>query len=74
MRYAVSAVCCAGFATTVLPATSAAATCPVKIATGKFQGLMHANTPRPCSVSTLLSPTGPGSAIGLPSRSRACCA
>ncbi len=34
--------------------------CPVKIASGKFQGLMHTNTPRPCSESMLRSPVGPG--------------
>ena len=43
-----SGVCSAGFATTALPAASAPATCPVKIASGKFQGEMQANTPRPC--------------------------
>ncbi len=44
---AICGVCSAGFAITVLPATSAAATCPVKIASGKFHGLMQTNTPRP---------------------------
>ncbi len=39
---ATSGVSSAGFASTVLPAASAAATCPVKIASGKFHGLMHA--------------------------------
>jgi hypothetical protein len=46
-------VCSAGFAITALPAASAAAICPVKIASGKFQGLMQAKTPRPCSSSAL---------------------
>ncbi len=59
---AVSGVCSAGFAATVLPAASAAATWPVKIASGKFQGEMHANTPRPCSESAFDSPVGEGSA------------
>ena len=40
-------VCSAGLASTVLPVTSAALTCPVKIETGKFHGLMQAITPRP---------------------------
>ena len=50
---AISGVCSAGFATTALPAASAAATWPVKIASGKFHGQMHANTPRPCSASVV---------------------
>src|SRR5690625_5022445 len=37
--------CSAGFAITVLPATNAAATCPVKIAKGKFHGLIQATSP-----------------------------
>mmetsp|Transcript_28791 Transcript_28791/g.67986 ORF Transcript_28791/g.67986 Transcript_28791/m.67986 type:complete len:276 (+) Transcript_28791:332-1159(+) len=41
-------VCSAGLAATVLPATSAATTWPAKMASGKFQGLMQTNTPRPC--------------------------
>ena len=45
---------------TVLPAASAAATWPVKIASGKFHGLMQTNTPRPRSASSLRSPVGPG--------------
>ena len=44
---ATSGVCSAGLAITALPAARAAATCPVKIASGKFQGLMQAKTPRP---------------------------
>ncbi len=44
---AISGVCSAGFATTVLPAASAAVTWPRKIASGKFHGLMQTNTPRP---------------------------
>ena len=44
---ATSGVCSAGLATTVLPAASAAATWPVKIASGKFHGLMQTKTPRP---------------------------
>ena len=46
-------VCSAGLASTALPAASAAATWPVKIASGKFHGEMQANTPRPLSVSVL---------------------
>jgi hypothetical protein len=42
----VSGVCSAGLASTVLPATSAAAIWPTKIASGKFHGLMQTNTPR----------------------------
>jgi hypothetical protein len=43
---AISGVCSAGFASTALPAASAAAIWPVKIASGKFHGLMQAKTPR----------------------------
>ena len=39
---AISGVCSAGLATTALPAASAAATWPVKIASGKFHGEMQA--------------------------------
>jgi hypothetical protein len=31
----------------------------VKIAKGKFQGLMQAKTPRPCRATSLISPVGP---------------
>ena len=61
---AISGVCSAGLASTALPAASAAAIWPVKIASGKFHGLMQANTPRPCSASWLVSPTGPVSVSG----------
>ena len=61
---AMSGVCSAGLAITALPAARAAATCPVKIASGKFQGLMQAKTPRPARLSWLRSPVGPGSVIG----------
>jgi hypothetical protein len=57
-------VCSAGLAITLLPAASAAATWPMKIASGKFHGLMQTNTPRPCRCSSFDSPVGPGSAIG----------
>ena len=70
MACATSGVAGAGLATTALPAMSAAVICPVKIASGKFQGLMHTNTPRPCSVSVLRSPVGPGSTSGAPNSSR----
>ena len=42
---ATSGVCSAGLASTVLPAASAAATWPVKIASGKFHGLMQTTGP-----------------------------
>ncbi|MCY1449229.1 hypothetical protein D9M71_659550 [compost metagenome] len=42
---AISGVCSAGLASTVLPAARAAATWPVKIARGKFHGLMHTTGP-----------------------------
>jgi hypothetical protein len=70
-RWATRGVCSAGLAATVLPATSAATTWPAKMASGKFHGLMHTNTPRPCRRSTLLSPVGPGSGWSA-SRSSAC--
>ena len=53
-RAAISGVCSADLATTVLPVTSAAAIWPVKIASGKFHGEMQAITPRArVSCSTL---------------------
>ena len=58
---AMPGVCSAGLASTPLPVTSAALTCPVKIASGKFHGLMHTKTPRPCRLSWLRSPVGPSS-------------
>ncbi|MNN29944.1 hypothetical protein D3C81_1435700 [compost metagenome] len=42
---AISGVCSAGLASTGLPAASAAATWPVKIASGKFHGLMQTTGP-----------------------------
>ena len=57
-----SGVCSAGLAMTALPAASAALTCPVKMASGKFHGLMQTKTPRPCSATSLRSPVGPGMA------------
>ena len=71
MACAMSGVAGAGFATTALPATSAAVICPVKIASGKFHGLMQTNTPRPCSECVLRSPVGPGITSGAPKSSRA---
>ena len=53
-RSAMSGVCSAGLATTALPAASAAATWPRKMASGKFQGLMQTKTPRPRCRSMLL--------------------
>ena len=58
-RAAINGVGSAGFATTVFPAAKAAVICPAKMANGKFQGLMQANTPRPCNDSSLSSPVGP---------------
>ena len=43
-RAAISGVCSAGLAITALPAPRQAATWPVKIASGKFQGLMQTMT------------------------------
>ena len=71
---ATSGVCSAGLATTVLPAASAAAIWPTKMASGKFHGLMQTNTPRPCSDNVLRSPVGPGSWIASANFSRACAA
>ncbi|MNP40868.1 hypothetical protein D3C76_1345370 [compost metagenome] len=42
---AISGVCSAGLAKTGLPAARAAATWPVKIASGKFHGLMQTTGP-----------------------------
>ena len=42
---AIRGVCSAGLAATALPAASAATTWPVKMATGKFHGLMTPTTP-----------------------------
>ena len=60
MACAISGVAGAGLATTALPATSAAVIWPVKIASGKFHGLMHTNTPRPCSDERVALTGGPG--------------
>ena len=49
-----SGVCSAGLATTALPAASAAATWPMKIASGKFHGLMQTKTPRPTQAVAVL--------------------
>ena len=40
-------VCSAGLAITVLPASKAETICPIKIAIGKFQGLIEKMTPLP---------------------------
>jgi hypothetical protein len=45
-RAAISGVASAGLASTALPAASAAAIWPVKMASGKFHGLMQVKTPR----------------------------
>ncbi len=44
-RNAIKGVCSAGLASTTLPAASAALISPVKIASGKFHGLMHTTGP-----------------------------
>ena len=62
---AVSEVASAGLAMTLLPAASAAASWPVKMASGKFQGLMVTNTPRGCSSSRFFLAGGAGEAGGL---------
>ena len=56
----ISGVCPAGLATAALPEASAAAICPVKIASGKFHGADAGKNPRPCSDSSFRSPVGPG--------------
>ena len=68
---AISGVCSAGFASTLLPETSAAATWPIKMASGKFHGLMQTKTPRPEQWSLLSSPVGPGIVCGALQRWRA---
>ena len=52
-RAAISGVCSAGLARTAFPAPRQAATWPVKIASGKFQGEIATMTPlpRPVAVS-----------------------
>ena len=45
-------VCSAGLASTALPAARAAAIWPVKIASGKFHGLMQVQMPRGCCALT----------------------
>ncbi len=73
-RAATRGVCSAGFATTAFPAASAALTWPVKMASGKFHGLIHAKTPRPASSSRFDSPAGPGNCRGAAKSARACAA
>ena len=48
--------CSAGFMTTVLPVTSAAAVMPVGIASGKFQGGITTATPRAMGSVKFVSP------------------
>ena len=65
-------VCSAGLASTALPAASAAAIWPVKIASGKFHGAMQANGAAAAAASACcVSPVGPGSATGPMNRRRA---
>jgi hypothetical protein len=68
---AISGVCSAGLAKTLLPAASAAPAMPVKIASGKFHGLMVTNTPRPWRRRKLSSPVGPGRRCGRENFARA---
>ena len=68
---AIRGVCSAGFATTVFPAASAAVTWPMKIASGKFQGEIATNGPRPVSRKVFRSPAGPGSGASCANRRRA---
>ena len=54
-------VCDAGFSTTVQPAASAGPAFRVIIASGKFQGVMHATTPTGCLMTMMrLSAWWPG--------------
>ncbi len=55
-----SGVCSAGLAMTALPAASAAATWPRKIASGKFHGEMQTKTPRPRWRGRRVRRSGPG--------------
>src|SRR6267378_4918040 len=50
MRTAVAGVKEAGLNTTVFPATRAGAIFQIGIATGKFQGVIQATTPRGCLI------------------------
>ena len=59
-RIAMIGVCSAGLASTALPAASAAAIWPVKIASGKFHGLMQVQMPRGAAPPWL----GPRSSAG----------
>ena len=60
-----------GLGETALPAASAAAIWPVKMASGKFHGEMQAKAPRPLQRQLLVSPVGPGSSTGPANRRRA---
>ena len=52
-KAAIRGVCGAGLAITALPAARAAAIWPVKMAKGKFHGLMQAKGPRAGAVRAL---------------------
>ena len=43
----------------MLPANSGPTICPIKIAIGKFQGLIVKYTPLPSYCSSFISPVGP---------------
>ena len=48
-----------GFTITLLPHTNAADICPIKIATGKFHGLIQRNLPLGPNIILFSSPVGP---------------
>ena len=72
MILAMPGVCSAGLTTQVFPHTSAATVIPVQIASGKFQGLITAATPRgwwrTSSSSPMKAPSRRGSKSAIASR------
>lgn len=58
IQLAMVGVSSAGLAMTVLPVMSAAAIWPVKMANGKFHGLIVIKVPRPDKERVLVSPVG----------------
>ena len=61
-----------GLAMTVLPEINAATIWPVKMANGKFHGLMQTNMPRACNCKIFFSPVGPGSLFSCLKSNAAC--
>ena len=59
IKYAANDDCSAGLVITTLPVISAATVWPIKIATGKFQGLTTNERPFPTILYWLSSPVGP---------------